>query len=90
MQQFALAGGPDFQSEIANVLELGYRAQPSPTLSWSATMFASRYDKLRTLEPVAGQGAQFRNMGEGTARGLEMWARWQVREDWRRIAVSLR
>lgn len=82
--QFALAGGPDFQSEIANVLELGYRAQPSPTLSWSATMFASRYDRLRTLEPnPAGPGAVFSNLATGSTQGLEAWATWQPAPAWR-------
>jgi iron complex outermembrane receptor protein len=39
--QFAIAGGPDFASEVANVFELGYRAQPTPALSYSATAFYS-------------------------------------------------
>jgi iron complex outermembrane receptor protein len=81
--RYAIEGGPQFDSETAKVLELGYRGQQSAALTYSATLFYSDYDKLRTLEPVAGQGAQFRNMGEGTARGLEMWGRWQVRENWR-------
>src|SRR2546430_11134098 len=34
---FLLAGGPDFRSEISKVLELGYRAQPSPPASYSVT-----------------------------------------------------
>ena len=81
--RYAIEGGPQFDSETAKVLELGYRGQQSAALTYSATLFCSDYDRLRTLEPVAGQGAQFRNMGEGTARGLEMWGRWQVRENWR-------
>src|SRR5258708_2661987 len=31
---FFLAGGPDFRSEVSNVLEVGYRAQPTPALSY--------------------------------------------------------
>ncbi|HEU4375778.1 MAG TPA: TonB-dependent receptor [Telluria sp.] len=81
--RYAIEGGPQFDSETARVLELGYRGQQSGALTYSATLFYSDYDRLRTLEPVAGQGAQFRNMGEGTARGLEMWGQWQVRENWR-------
>jgi iron complex outermembrane receptor protein len=46
-------------------------------------VFYSEYDRLRTLEPVAGQGAVFRNMGQGVARGLELWARWQPAASWR-------
>jgi iron complex outermembrane receptor protein len=81
--RYAIEGGPQFVSETAKVAELGYRGQQSAALTYSATLFYSDYDRLRTLEPVAGQGAHFRNMGEGAAHGLEMWGRWQVREDWR-------
>jgi iron complex outermembrane receptor protein len=81
--RYAIAGGPQFDSETAKVLELGYRGQHSAALTYSATLFYSDYDRLRTLEPVAGQGAQFRNMGEGSAHGLETWGSWQVRENWR-------
>ncbi|WP_084676996.1 TonB-dependent receptor plug domain-containing protein [Massilia niastensis] len=82
--QFAIAGGPDFASEVANVAELGYRAQPTPALSWSATAFYSRYDRLRTLEPnQAGSSSVFRNLAEGRTRGIEAWANWQASGAWR-------
>lgn len=82
--QYAVAGGPDFDSEVANVLELGYRARPLSTLSFSATVFYSRYDRLRTLEPNRnGPGAVFRNLAEGKARGIEMWGTWQAMPAWR-------
>jgi iron complex outermembrane receptor protein len=82
--QYTLAGGPDFRSETANVLELGYRAQPSATLSWSASAFASRYDALRTLEPnPTGPGSVFRNEASGSTQGLEAWANWQPASGWR-------
>ncbi|MDL2356665.1 MAG: TonB-dependent receptor [Pseudomonadota bacterium] len=80
---YRIAGGPQFVAETARVLELGYRGQRSAALAYAATVFYSDYDKLRTLEPVAGQGAQFRNMGQGAARGLELWGRWQVDGSWR-------
>jgi iron complex outermembrane receptor protein len=82
--QFAFAGGPDFDSEVAKVFELGYRAQPTPTLSFSTTAFYSRYDKLRTLEPNPnGPGAVFQNQADGQTHGLEAWASWQAAEAWR-------
>jgi iron complex outermembrane receptor protein len=82
--QFAVAGGPDFESEVARVLELGYRVQPTAALSWSATAFYSRYDQLRTLEPnPAGSGSVFQNMAEGRTRGIETWASWQPALSWR-------
>lgn len=77
--RFALAGGPDFRSEVANVFELGYRIQATPALSWSATAFVSDYDRLRTLEPnPRGSGSVFSNMANGRARGIETWATWDA------------
>jgi iron complex outermembrane receptor protein len=82
--QYAVAGGPDFESEVANVFELGYRAQPTPALSYSATAFYGHYDKLRTLEPNPnGTGSVFRNFANGHTRGIEAWASWQVAKAWR-------
>ena len=75
----------NFVSETAQVLELGYRVQPANALAWSATLFYSDYDRLRTLEPGTGAsgGATFGNLGHGTARGLELSSRWQVTPAWR-------
>jgi iron complex outermembrane recepter protein len=82
--QYAVAGGPDFDSEVANVLEIGYRAQPTKTISYSATAFHAHYDKLRTLEPNPfGPGSVFRNFGNGRTTGLEAWGNWQASEQWR-------
>jgi iron complex outermembrane receptor protein len=82
--QYAIAGGPDFESEVANVFELGYRAQPTPTLSYSATAFYGRYDRLRTLEPnTHGTGSVFRNLADGRTRGIETWLTWQAGKAWR-------
>jgi iron complex outermembrane receptor protein len=82
--RFAFAGGPKFESEVANVMEIGYRAQPSPAISYSATAFYSQYDKLRTLEPNPnGFGSVFSNGGEGRTRGIEMWGNWQAAPAWR-------
>jgi iron complex outermembrane receptor protein len=82
--QYAIAGGPDFESEVANVFELGYRAQPTPTLSYSATAFYGRYDRLRTLEPnTHGTGSVFRNLADGRTRGIESWVTWQAGKSWR-------
>jgi iron complex outermembrane recepter protein len=97
--QYRVAGGPDFASETANVFELGYRAQPHAALSYSATLFFSRYDRLRTLEPNPhGTGSVFENLADGLTRGIEAWAGWQVADGWRlsgggvvqRVGTSLR
>jgi iron complex outermembrane receptor protein len=82
--QYGIAGGPDFESEVANVFELGYRAQPTTSLSYSATAFYGRYDKLRTLEANPnGTGSVFRNFAHGDTRGVEAWATWQAAKAWR-------
>jgi iron complex outermembrane receptor protein len=81
-QRYLVAGGPDMQSENARVVELGYRAQPAPALSYAATLFYSDYERLRTLELQPG-GAVFRNLGHGRVRGLELWGSWQLMRGWR-------
>jgi iron complex outermembrane receptor protein len=88
MSRYVIAGGPDFESEVANVYEIGYRGQPLPTVSYSVTAFHSVYDKLRTLEP-GPNGAVFRNLAEGTTRGIEMWGSWQPMSRWRLSAGAV-
>lgn len=86
---FVLGTSPDFESEAANVLELGYRAQPAQNWSYSVTAWYADYDKLRTTEPTVGlpgpyRGVlEFRNLAEGSTRGIEFWARWQPTLRWR-------
>jgi iron complex outermembrane receptor protein len=82
-QAFSIAGGPDFDSETARVLELGYRGRALGAINFSATAFYSQYQRLRTLEPGSALGPQFRNLSEGTVRGIEMWGQWQVQPGWR-------
>ncbi|CAN5123981.1 TonB-dependent receptor plug domain-containing protein [soil metagenome] len=89
VERYTLAGGPNFQAEVANVVELGYRVQPSPTLSYSATLFSSRYDKLRTLEPNGPNGSYFSNGAEGSTHGIEMWGSWQALPAWRLSAGAV-
>jgi iron complex outermembrane receptor protein len=80
------------------VLELGYRGQFGTTLSGSATMFASDYANLRTLEPNPnGTGSVFLNRANGRTHGIELWGAWQALASWRlsaglvaqRVATSL-
>ncbi|WP_165497724.1 TonB-dependent receptor plug domain-containing protein [Pseudoduganella albidiflava] len=86
--RYIFGGGPDFQSETAKTVELGYRIQPSPRWSYSATAFIAKYDRLRTSEPnedgPAYSGlAEFRNMAHGHTRGIEMWMSGQPLDGWR-------
>jgi iron complex outermembrane receptor protein len=76
---FFVVGGPNFESEVANVVELGMRAQPRETVSYSITAFAHFWDKLRsgTAIPV-----ELENRIEGTILGLEAWAEYKPLDFW--------
>jgi iron complex outermembrane receptor protein len=81
---YIIAGGPDFRSEVARIVEVGYRAQPSPRASWSVTAFHHEYERLRTFELLPG-GASFEvgNGMRGTGRGVEGWGSVQATRRWR-------
>ena len=78
---YLIAGGPDFQSEVAYVAELGWRAQPTPTLSYSATLYQNWWERLRSGQPPPD--AHVQNMIDGTTAGFEAWANWQAAPTWR-------
>jgi iron complex outermembrane receptor protein len=80
---YSIAGGPDFSAETARVLEAGYRGRALGALNFSATAYYSDYRRLRTLEPGSAPGPQFRNLGEGTVHGIELWGQWAVTPGWR-------
>ncbi|QDQ28706.1 TonB-dependent receptor [Chitinimonas arctica] len=77
---FTFVGAKDFVAEIVNVVELGYRAQPRPTLSYSFTLFHNQYKKLRSEEFFTTPAVRIvsANKIDGHATGLEAWASWQV------------
>jgi iron complex outermembrane recepter protein len=82
--QYLFAGGSDFQSEVVNAYEIGYRAQPRQTLSYSVTAFYDQYDRLRTISPnPAGPGFVIANGAEGSTHGIELWGSWQAMPAWR-------
>jgi iron complex outermembrane receptor protein len=74
---FIIAGGPDFVSEVANVFELGYRAQSGSDLSYSVTAFRHVWDKLRSGQTPPN--AMVQNMIKGSSHGIEAWGVWQAR-----------
>lgn len=82
---FLVNGGPGFVSETATVYELGYRAQPSSALSYSATLFHHDHRRLRGLSPT-GSGLQFTNSIAGKTTGLEAWGSYRVTAAWRLAA----
>ena len=80
---YLIAGGPAFESELANTIELGYRGQVSNRFSWAATGFVTDYRKLRSAQ-LSPQGViSIANGIEGRVRGIETSAQWQVQRDWR-------
>ena len=81
---YLIAGGPDFQSEVAYVAELGWRAQPTPSVSYSATLFQNWWERLRSGQPPPN--ALVQNMIDGTSSGIEAWASWQAASNWRLTA----
>ncbi len=77
---YIIEGGPDFQSEIANVFELGLRGQQAPGFGYSVTLFHDDYHRLR-----AGRAAPttIGNLARGTVSGMEMWGNVDLARDWR-------
>ena len=81
---FLLTGGPEVVSEIARVYEVGYRGQPSSSLTLSMTMFRALYDHLRTQEIAPSRTSLFFGNGmNGTISGVESWASYQATHRWR-------
>lgn len=78
-----LAGGPDFESETARVVELGLRQQFGNQASYSVTLYRASYDHLRTVKPVAPLLYEIANGMVGDTRGLEAWGSYQLTEAWR-------
>ena len=78
---YIIDGGPGFRSEVAYVAEVGWRAQPTASLSYSATAFQNWWERLRGGQPPPEAHAQ--NMIDGTTAGLEARASWQAAPNWR-------
>lgn len=84
---FAIAGGPNFKSEVSKVIELGWRAQPTAQHSYSVTLFHHIYTHLRSVElrrdpayttPYYIVGNEMR----GHSNGVEAWGNFQLPEKW--------
>ena len=80
-----LFGDPDFETEKVWAYELGYRAQPHTSLSWTIATFYDDYDDLRTVEatPVTFFPLSWANNIEGSTYGVDFWANWQATSWWR-------
>ncbi|MDB5868577.1 MAG: hypothetical protein JWP96_909 [Polaromonas sp.] len=82
---FFIAGGPNFQSETASVMELGHRGQLGAGLTYSVTAFRQYYKGLRAGIP-GSLPVTVENQIEGPGQGFEAWAQWQVDAGWRLAA----
>lgn len=78
-QPYFVIGGPHFKSEVADVLELGYRARRANVFSYSITAFAHRWDKLRSGSAIP---VEIENKIEGTVSGLEAWIDYRPTHFW--------
>lgn len=78
-EPYFVIGGPNFESEVANVAELGVRSQVGSKFSYSVTGFAHFWDKLRsgTSLPV-----ELENGIEGEIYGVEAWAEYRPFTFW--------
>jgi iron complex outermembrane receptor protein len=87
-----LRGGSDFDSEVANVFELGARGRLAPAFTYSLTAFHHEHDRLRSIEPTPEGFLVVANGIEGRTRGVEGWIGWQPLPNWRLLAggVELR
>lgn len=79
---YQLAGGPNFRSEIAKTLEFGLRAQPNERLSYSLTVFGSRYTSLRNYRRLSDRTIVLINAAEADVYGVEGWGQYQISRWW--------
>jgi iron complex outermembrane receptor protein len=93
MPPFVVVNNDTFSSEVARVVELGYRGNFGPRVSVSLTAFHHRYEELRTLEP-AGAALVIANGAEGRVSGVEAWGEFRpvhnLRLVWGFVAMSER
>jgi iron complex outermembrane recepter protein len=76
---FFVVGGPNFVSEVANVAEIGYRAQPNTKLGYSVTAFVHFWDRVRSGTSIP---VELENKIEGEIYGVEAWAEYRPFDFW--------
>ncbi|HTA66086.1 MAG TPA: TonB-dependent receptor, partial [Xanthomonadaceae bacterium] len=80
---YAITGGPEFVSEVSDVLEVGYRVEPTKVASFSITAFYQYYENLRSGEPQPDGSFQVENGTAGRVAGIETWTDLQLTDRWR-------
>jgi iron complex outermembrane receptor protein len=78
---YLLVGNPDFDSEVLNAFEVGYKSHPTTALTTSVATFYNIYDKLRSLE--TGPPFFLSNGLDGRTYGVEAEASCQLTSRWR-------
>jgi iron complex outermembrane receptor protein len=86
---FVIEGGPGFRSEVADVVEAGWRGRAGPAFAWSVTAFRHEHERLRSVEPAPDGGFVLANGLEGSTSGLEGWATFHASERWRLSAGGI-
>ncbi|WP_280156190.1 TonB-dependent receptor [Piscinibacter sp. XHJ-5] len=79
----SLAGGPNFVSESLTAFEVGHRAQPGASTSFSVNAFYNRHQRLRSIEPAGAGAFVIGNGVQGHVSGVEAWGSHQVSASWR-------
>jgi len=80
----SVAGGPNFVSEKVVAYELGYRARPTSTLSFSLATFYNVYDDVYSVEALPNTLTyQIQNGSEGESWGVEFSGVYQLFPTWR-------
>lgn len=81
---YLLRGGPGVLAETADDYELGYRGQITSAASFSATVYHTDYDRLRTQQIDPSFTYIFYGNGmRGATSGIELWASYQATTIWR-------
>ena len=80
----------EFGAEELLAYEVGYRVRPTKTLSLDIAVFYNNYDDLRSFEagvpistfPIMVVPMTFDNKMDGSTRGVEIAAEWNVTDRW--------
>jgi iron complex outermembrane receptor protein len=81
---YLLGGGREVKAEVAKVMSVGWRGQPTPDTSLSITGYRALYEHLHTQELGGSRGLLiFAGRMRGFTSGLEAWGTWQARQGWR-------
>jgi len=75
-------GNRDLKSEELIAYELGYRIQPTKSLSFDVATFYNVYDNLVKTAFVSPTVIVGQNINSGTSKGLELSTKWSVSSKW--------